>query len=412
MLAVSGPVISGVSGARAIAGVYSVALLATLPIGIAALTGWSLRRASAEGRRLVWRSAIASLLVVWVGRQLPLHWMAWVMPSALAEPLVALGRVQVAGAALHSGTGVADVGSALLGIAIVRVLLVVYVGGVALTLAVTLGAWLRLHRIARRAMPIDRDPSWSESIGESGRAVGLDRRVRVCMTREVAVPMTWGIVKPIVLVPAAAAGWTNAERRIVLLHELAHVQAADWVFNLAARLAEALYWFHPGAWWLAGQMQNDCEQACDDRVIATGVPRSDYAELLVGAAMRIHAPGSAAMPVLALSGRTGLRARLVAVLDPAHDVRPLARRWITVATAATLAMAGPISAVQLAPTRDVLTTLMRDSRWESRAYAVLGLAQRADSVAVARSAAALDPSPRVRAWARYALGERDRKSVV
>jgi hypothetical protein len=36
---------------------------------------------------------------------------------------------------------------------------------------------------------------------------------------------------------------------------------------------------------------------------------------------------------------------------------------------------------------------------------VLGLAQRADSVAVARSAAERDPSPRVRAWARYALGE-------
>ena len=46
---------------------------------------------------------------------------------------------------------------------------------------------------------------------------------------------------------------------------------------------------------------------------------------------------------------------------------------------------------------------MRESAWQSRAYAVLGLAQRADSVAVARSAAELDPSPRVREWARYAL---------
>jgi hypothetical protein len=49
---------------------------------------------------------------------------------------------------------------------------------------------------------------------------------------------------------------------------------------------------------------------------------------------------------------------------------------------------------------------MLDARWESRAYAVLGLAQRQDSIGVARSAAELDPNPRVRAWARYALGER------
>jgi hypothetical protein len=46
---------------------------------------------------------------------------------------------------------------------------------------------------------------------------------------------------------------------------------------------------------------------------------------------------------------------------------------------------------------------MLDAQWESRAYAVLGLAQRADSVAVAQSAAESDPSPRVRAWAKYAL---------
>jgi hypothetical protein len=65
-----------------------------------------------------------------------------------------------------------------------------------------------------------------------------------------------------------------------------------------------------------------------------------------------------------------------------------------------------MSAVELSPSRDVLASLMRDVRWESRAYAVIGLARRADSVAVARSAAELDPSPRVRAWARYALGLR------
>jgi hypothetical protein len=68
--------------------------------------------------------------------------------------------------------------------------------------------------------------------------------------------------------------------------------------------------------------------------------------------------------------------------------------------------AAPLSVVQLAPTRAVLTSLMLSAQWETRAYAVLGLAERADSVAVARSAAELDPSPRVRAWARYALDHR------
>ena len=46
---------------------------------------------------------------------------------------------------------------------------------------------------------------------------------------------------------------------------------------------------------------------------------------------------------------------------------------------------------------------MQETRWESRAWAVVRLAQRADSVDVARSAARHDPDPAVRAWARYAL---------
>jgi len=95
------------------------------------------------------------------------------------------------------------------------------------------------------------------------------------------------------------------------------------------------------------------------------------------------------------------------VLDVQHDVAPLARGWPVVAALCTTLVAAPMSAVQLAPTRDVLTTLMRDSRWESRAYAVMGLAKRADSIAVARAAAEDDPNPRVRAWARYALRQGD-----
>jgi hypothetical protein len=67
------------------------------------------------------------------------------------------------------------------------------------------------------------------------------------------------------------------------------------------------------------------------------------------------------------------------------------------------AIIGPLATARLAPTRDVLTSLMRETRWESRAWAVQRLAQRADSVDVARSAARHDPDPAVRAWARYAL---------
>ena len=98
MLAPSPLLLAQADSARAIASVYTVSLLATVPMLIAIIAAFVLRRASAEARALVWRSAIAALLVVMIGRQLPLQWIAWVVPAFFATPLIALGRLQVGAA--------------------------------------------------------------------------------------------------------------------------------------------------------------------------------------------------------------------------------------------------------------------------------------------------------------------------
>jgi beta-lactamase regulating signal transducer with metallopeptidase domain len=407
---VSGPagtlLVTHADSARAIATVYTVSLLATLPLVAAIIAGFLFRRANASVRILVWRSAVVVLLLACLGRALPLHSMAWVVPPALATPLVALGRIQVTGeslATLRSLGGIhdsADVASSA--VLLVRALFLLYIAGVVVVLIPTIVASFRLRRQVRESTRAD-DESWG--LADVRRTLGIGRVVRVYLSPRTAVPVTWGFARPVVLLPCAATEWGREERRIVLLHELAHVRAADWLFNLAARLVCAVYWFHPGVWRVARGLREDCELACDDRVIAAGVRRSDYAELLVSAADLLRRPVLGESMALALTQRSGLRERIAAVLDTRRDIRPLARGWAVLAATTTIAVAGPMSAVRLAPTRAMLTTLMSDTRWESRAYAVLGLAQRQDSVAVARSAAELDPSPRVRAWARYALGE-------
>lgn len=377
--------------AQAVATVYTASLLVVVPVLIAAIAAFILRRASAEGRVLVWRSALVALLLILVGRQLPLHWVAWVVPSALASPLVALGRLQVTAAPGAAGHG--DL--------MVRAFFVAYLAGVALVLAATLNAWMRMRRIARRGS-IVRDDGWCAALREAMRSSGVTRRIRLVATADVSVPMTWGLWRPVVVIPSSARGWDDARRRIVLLHEVSHIASFDWAFNLLARAVCAAFWFHPAAWWIANQLNADCELACDERVIAAGVRRSDYAELLVDAAERFLPLA----PALPLGGRGGLRPRLAAILDARRAIQPLGRQWVVVAALSTGIVVGPMSVVQLAPTRSVLTTLIGDARWETRAYAVIGLASRADSVAVARSVAERDPNPRVRAWARYALEQR------
>ena len=388
--------------ARAVASMYTLSVLATVPLAIVAIAAFFLRHASAEARTLIWRSAIVSLLIVFIGRQLPLQWMAWVIPWPLARPLVVLGRVQVTGSAF-AGPGAGTDAMAWSGI--IRGMFFVYATGVAVVLIPTGVGLARGRARLRRAMRVH-GGRWERVLDETRTSLGIARPVRLFVDVTATVPMTWGFARPVVVLPRAATTWDNEQLRIVLLHELGHVQASDWLFNLMGRAVCALYWFHPGAWWVARGLHEDCELACDDRVLAAGVRRSDYAELLMSAAIALRGDSAASMPALALSERRGLRARLTAVLDTRHDVRPLRRGWATVAALGTLAVAGPMSAVQLSPSREVLTTLMLDARWESRAYAVVGLAQRRDTIGVTRSAAELDPNPRVRAWARYALQQR------
>jgi beta-lactamase regulating signal transducer with metallopeptidase domain len=383
------PFVAAADSARAVATVYTASLLAFVPIGLAAVGALWLRRASAEARVLVWRSAIVSLLLMFVGRQLPLHWVAWVVPSTLAAPLVALGRVQV--------TSAAD--TAAVGRSLVSTLFIAYIVGVTFVSIRTVLASIRVRAIARRSSSLG--GAWQQTLGQARVALGVKRSVRLVASSEANVPMTWGWLRPVIVIPSRALDWNSAQRKMVLAHELSHIASADWAFAIAGRVVCALFWFHPAAWWLAARLREDAELSCDARVIASGVKRSDYAELLVGAADRFLS----LEPALALSQPRGLRGRLAAVLDVKSAIRPIARGWIAVAMCGTVAVAGPMSAVQLAPTREVLTTLMTDARWETRAWAVLGLASRPDSVAVARTAAERDPNPRVRAWARYALGE-------
>jgi beta-lactamase regulating signal transducer with metallopeptidase domain len=390
----TGLLLTPADSARAVGDVYGVSLLATVPLLVAVAAFLALRGKGAGTRVLIWRSAVVAMLAVYVGRFLPFHWMAWVVPEGLASPLVALGRAQLAVSGSIPRAGEAD------GWFVPGLIVLYWLGVLAVLLPMLVARW-RLSRILPEARVLD-DAAWRRLI-EGLRAVsGVRRQVRLVMSSSVRVPMTWGLLHPVIVLPSAASAWTPSQRRAALLHELMHVRSGDPAFVIAARVACAVFWFHPGAWWVASRLAQDAELACDDRVLLAGVRRSDYAELLARAL-----DGTTRLPAgaVALVRHTGLRDRLHAIVDTSRVLRTPNRLAGVAAMSATLAVAAPVATVRVAPTRDVLTTLMQDSRWESRAYAVVRLAQRRDSVEVARAAARHDPNPRVRAWAQYALAQ-------
>ena len=152
-----------------------------------------------------------------------------------------------------------------------------------------LGHWL-LARLWKRSRPAC-DAGWAEAARRglaptwaSGRAVALR------IAEGPAMPMTWGSLRPRILLPAEARGWTGERRRIVLLHELAHVARLDSLGQAAAAIVCAIYWFNPAVWFAARQMRREQEHACDDLVLALGAKASVYARNLLDAAIAFQTP--------------------------------------------------------------------------------------------------------------------------
>jgi beta-lactamase regulating signal transducer with metallopeptidase domain len=261
--------------------------------------------------------------------------------------------------AAHAVTATArttPVSSASLSIDWARVAALMW-ASVALALLARVGwGWAQLAAAARIARPV-LDAAWQRTLRELCGEIGLERQVRLLGSDEDGVPVTWGVLRPCIVLPAEARTWPDEQRRAVLLHELAHVQRYDVVTQLVAAAACAVHWPNPLAWMAARWMRLEGERACDDRVLAAGARPSHYAGTLLDVARGLHrSRGPAA--ALAMARRSQLEGRLVAVLDPFARRAPLTPRRAILAAAAAGALALPLATLHAAEprTRNVVAT--------------------------------------------------------
>jgi beta-lactamase regulating signal transducer with metallopeptidase domain len=300
----------------------------TVLLVLAALAALALRRASAAARHLAWGLALAGMLALPVLTLAAPRWeLPWVRVVPVDAPAAAVSMLGVAG---QGGRGV-PWGT---------VVLAVWMMGAALTLGRYAVAVVSVRLIARRARPVT-GGEWMRRLDEAGRDLGMHEPVRLLRADGAAMPMTWGIIRPVVLIPAEADAWTPQRKRVVLLHEMAHVSRRDCLWQTLVRLACAAYWFHPGVWWAARQMHVEREQACDDRVLAVGTRASDYAGHLLEVARSFRCGPLSEAAAVAMARRSQLEERVVAVLDAAR-----ARGRVPVRVAV---LAGGVAAVVLFP---------------------------------------------------------------
>ncbi len=232
-----------------------VSLLLGAAGGVAAL--WR-RRTSAATRHLIWSLAlVGTLLLPMASIALP-GWsftIGTAPKAADAAPVIDRTNESVAGPGTAASVTVdADAppaGARRLNLSWPALIGAVYSAGVAVILIALFAHRSSVRRCARRASDV-RDPEWSRLLAECARGMGVRNEVRLLRSREQSMPMTFGIRRPSILIPAIADTWTGDRRRAVILHELAHIARRDCLTQTLAFVACIFYWFHPAVWWVRG----------------------------------------------------------------------------------------------------------------------------------------------------------------
>ncbi|MDP9173324.1 MAG: M56 family metallopeptidase [Planctomycetota bacterium] len=175
----------------------------------------------------------------------------------------------------------------------------------------------------------------------------FSRKARVLISDSAAMPVTWGVIAPRILLPRDAGSWPADQARSVLLHELAHVRRLDCATQFLGLMACAIYWFNPLVWLAAHRLRIERERACDDVVLNHGAAAEIYAEQLVLVARTLRWAHLASRAAIAMARPSQLRGRVVAILDDSINRRGMTRRVAIIAVILGAMGTIPLSAIHL-----------------------------------------------------------------
>jgi TonB family protein len=254
-----------------------------------------------------------------------------------------------------------------------RVLPMIWATGSGIALAMIFAGLGRLGWLASHARRVS-DPRWNSLLGS----------VRLLQSDHPALLVTWGFARPKIILPISARSWSDDRMRVVLWHELAHIQRGDWAVQMIAEFLRAIYWFNPLIWIACRRLRLESEHACDDAVLNRGLDGPGYATELIGLARDLKGPRTwSSAPAMARP--SSLKRRVAAMLNIHINRQPMTRLarvaivlgllviTIPIASAQSFAtLSGSIVDAQGLPLPDaslILSNAQRNSKYEVRSSA-------------------------------------------
>jgi TonB family protein len=307
----------------------------------------ALRRSSSALRHLVWAAGIlGSLFLPLFALSLP-AWRSHALRSAAA--LWSSAHANAASSSSHA------IPSTIVNVAAVSPFfdkliifaLLLWALGFSFVLLRLLAGLARLAWVSTYAEPLF-DDDWMRSVLELSSLHKITRSVRLLQcSSPLAMPLTWGVFRPVIALPSSAAHWPEDRCRIVLSHELAHIARQDWLLQICAEFARAIYWFHPLAWLAAARLRQESERACDDAVLRSGIAPSHYASQLLDLARTLENSGRGWSTALAIARPSNLERRFAAMLNPSINRCRVSTRTKLLIPFLTLTLLLPLAAFRV-----------------------------------------------------------------
>lgn len=212
-------------------------------------------------------------------------------------------------------------------------------------------AIVKTTRLARSSRPID-DPAVRDAVAGLSLGHAFARVPDVCEAN-VSTPLVAGLIRPRILLPPTWRLWSPAKLEAVLAHESAHIARGDVFSRLVSAINRCIFWFHPGAWWLARQMEILAEEASDDLSLIGRGDSHEYARMLVELAGEA-ASGGLPRAAIAMARPCSVPRRVDRLLESSHQpsagLSP-AGRMLTFLAAIPLVYA--VAATTLTPSQGV-----------------------------------------------------------
>lgn len=214
----------------------------------------------------------------------------------------------------------------------------IWVAGSILCAVVFAFIYWRSHRKFRESLPID-----NEFLAEWISQQRLRRPLQVRSSDQITTPVSYGVFRPVILLPKTF-DWSDRQGLVyVLTHECVHIRHFDSVTKLLIIAVVCLYWFNPLVWAMYVLANRDIEFATDAAVIrrcGTGA-RSSYALTLISMAEAKSSPA----PLCNHFSKNVIEERITAVMTMKKTP------WISLAVSAVL-LTGTTMAFATTPQTD------------------------------------------------------------